>query len=324
MYLSGIGISNVYAHNIGYLRRYGEGVFRLTVMNTVRLPGYEERNPKPKPKKKRGTASNDGKLQNSLSRSKRIVLELALCNEWEYFVTLTFDAEKMNRYRLEDICKRLGKWVNNYNSRKGAKIKYLLIPEQHKDGAWHLHGLLMGLPISHLRPFSLDERIPNRIKELLRAGRQIYDWPAYRQSFGYVTVEAIRDPLRCAAYITKYITKDLLRSAVSLNAHVYYSSHGLKRAELLRLGPVVKELEAPDFENEYVHTKTFSSLEEAISYFENEEDEHGEEAANRLGGGGGAAYQQEQGLSAYPGGQAAPHFHRGTADHPGGCPVSLD
>lgn len=72
-----MGIPNVYAHNIGYLRRYGEGVFRVTVMNTVRLPGYEERNPTPKPKKKRGTASNDGKLQNSLSRSKRIVWELA-------------------------------------------------------------------------------------------------------------------------------------------------------------------------------------------------------------------------------------------------------
>lgn len=324
MYLSGMGIPNVYAHNIGYLRRYGEGVFRVTVMNTVRLPGYEERNSKPKPKKKRGTASNDEKLRNSLSRSKRIVWELAQCNNWEHFITLTFDAEKANRYRLEDICKKLGKWVNNYNSRKGARIKYLLIPEQHKDGAWHLHGLLMGLPISHLRPFSLNERIPTRIKELLRARRQIYDWPAYRQSFGYVTVEAIRDPLRCAAYITKYITKDLLRSAVSFNAHVYYSSHGLNRAELLRLGPVVKELEEPDFENEYVHIKTFSSFEEAISYFENKEDEYGEEAADRLGGGDSTAYQQEQGLSAYPGEQAAPYFHRGTADYPGGRPVSLD
>nr|WP_325200648.1 hypothetical protein [Oscillibacter sp.] len=295
----------------------------MSIMNTVRLPGYEERNPKPKPKKKRGAVSNDVKLQNSLSRSRKIVWELAQCNAWEHFVTLTLDAEKMNRYSLEDICKKLGKWVNNYNSRRGASIKYLLIPEQHKDGAWHLHGLLMGLPMSHLRPFSLNERIPRRIKELLRSGRQIYDWPVYRQSFGYVTVEAIRDPMRCASYITKYITKDLLQSSVSLNAHVYYCSHGLKRAELLRFGPVVKELETPDFENEYVHIKTFSSFEEAMSYFENEEDKHGEEITDRLGGGDGAAYQQEQGLSAYPGGQTAPYFHRGPADHPGGCAEPL-
>ena len=36
----------------------------------------------------------ENKLVQSLSRGRRIVLELALCNDWAYFCTFTLDKEK--------------------------------------------------------------------------------------------------------------------------------------------------------------------------------------------------------------------------------------
>lgn len=266
MFVFGLGDRTPYDHNVGILKKYSETNYRLTVMKAIRMAGYEERNPSPL-KTKRGEAGNTTKLSESLGRSKRMVRELAVCNPWEYFVTLTINGEKADRYTLNAVIKKLGKWLNNYNSRKGTSVKYLLIPEQHKDGAWHLHGLLMGLPISHLRPFQLQERLPLRIKQLLRDGRSIYDWPAYAESFGHVTVEPVLSAERCAGYISKYITKELLESSISLNAHVYYSSHGLQRAEELYRGHVTQTLEDPDFKNDYVRIKTFKTPEEALPYF---------------------------------------------------------
>lgn len=257
-------------HNVGILKRYSETNYRLTVMNTIRIAGYEERDKRPI-QRKRGEAGNEVKLEESLRRSKRMVWELAMCNEWQYFVTLTINADKADRYNLDTLIKRLGKWLNNY-SRSGEKVKYLLVPEMHKDGAWHFHGLLMGLPLSHLVLFQENDHIPRRIKQLLENGRFIYDWPAYAKTFGYVTVEPILDHERCAGYMSKYITKDLQDSTIALNAHVYYRSHGLSRAEELYRGHVTCDLKEPDFENEYVHIKTFDAVEEALPYFCDEEE----------------------------------------------------
>ena len=38
--------------------------------------------------------------------------------------------------------KKAHKWINNCKNRKARELLYLLVPEQHKDGAWHIHGLL--------------------------------------------------------------------------------------------------------------------------------------------------------------------------------------
>lgn len=263
MELPGMGYTNIRELNVGYLKQYTPNNFKLVHMNSVRSPGFEERN---KPKQQRQSSSAANKLQNSLSRSRSAVLELALCNPWSYFVTLTLSPEKNDRHDLNAAYKRLSKWLNNY-SRTGAQIKYLIIPEPHNDGAWHFHGLLSGLPPPHLTPFTLHDPIPHRIKDMLSNGRMIYNWPAYAKAFGYVTIEPILDPSRCAIYMTKYITKELGESGIELNHHLYYCSQGLHRAELVYRGEMKHPLINPDYENEYVHTKSFSSIEEAMPYF---------------------------------------------------------
>ena len=71
--------------------------------------------------------------------------EYALCNNWEYFVTLTIDKKKQDRYNLQNYIHDLGVWIGNYNKKYNTKLKYLLIPEKHKDGAIHCHGLFSGV-----------------------------------------------------------------------------------------------------------------------------------------------------------------------------------
>ena len=165
MQVAGLGYTNPRAQNVGFLKRYKDGNYKLVHMRSVRIPGFEERDP---PERKRQSGRDAPKLENSLARSRSAVWELALCNPWEWFVTLTLNPAKRDRYDLRTSYGQLSKFFNNYNSRTDAALKYLLIPEPHRDGAWHFHGLLSGLPPPHLRPFSLEDNIPARLKDIER------------------------------------------------------------------------------------------------------------------------------------------------------------
>ena len=75
---------------------------------SIRL--YEEKKPSE-------VLHSDSKLEQSISRSKRNILELAMCNDWDYFVTITGDSKKIDRYNVEDYKKRWKKLVHTYNKR---------------------------------------------------------------------------------------------------------------------------------------------------------------------------------------------------------------
>ena len=74
-----------------------------------------------------------------------------------------------------------------------AKFQFVFVPEMHRDGAWHLHGLINDLPLDHLRPFTLEEKLPTYIRDKLQQGQQLYEWPAFAEKFGYTVVEPLRD-----------------------------------------------------------------------------------------------------------------------------------
>lgn len=254
----------VYESNHAILKKYTDNCYKVIFMKNCRQPGFEEQGKSTKGK--RNSAGHSRKLDESLSRTRSKVYELAICNPWEYFVTLTLSPENGNRQNLRVFQRAFSKWINNLNYRHGLSIKYLLIPEPHKDGAWHMHGLFMGIPAEQLVPFSLHDYLPYRLRSLLRAGHNIFNWPAYADKFGWVTCERIRNFEACALYITKYITKELGENASRLNEKLYLCSHGLKRAETVCRGQLTQEFE-PDFHNEYVAIKIFDNLEDAVSLF---------------------------------------------------------
>lgn len=163
------------------------------------------------------------KFDSALSRAKNIVRELALCNEWEYFVTLTFDKAKWDRYDLQARVKELMQWLQNLN-KENKRIRYLLVPEFHEDGAVHFHGLMSGIDASARPdwwPYSVNRK----------ADGTYYDcWKEYSARYGFSSVEPVRDMVAVGFYVSKYITKSLAEKADFKGVHTYYRSHGLSRA----------------------------------------------------------------------------------------------
>lgn len=229
------------------------------VLTCCYVSSYSKR-PEMRQFSKKGSV-NTQKLRNNLSRTKSRIRELALCNDWDWFVTLTLDPQKFNRYDLKQAKESIYRFIRDYKKKTHQEdIKYLLIPEHHKDGAWHFHGLLHGISVDSFRAFSLEEKLPNRIRSELLKGNIVYDWTPYREKFGYCSISATRNTHALAGYLTKYISKDFLSRQSELSAHLYFASKGLKSAEILKKGFLATEylrLITWDFENDYVLKKNF-------------------------------------------------------------------
>lgn len=242
-----------FQRNVAFLKSYAGQAYKLVRCSCVRTKGVEL----PRGSYVEKGTVNDEKLSNNISRARSTVRELVLCNSFDLFVTLTLDKAKFDRYQLKAFNKALSQWIRDLNKKYGIHIKFLLIPETHKDGAWHMHGFLMGLPLDFLEAFTLDMKLPTYIRDKLLKGETVYNWPEYAAKFGFVDIEPVRLRERAASYVTKYITKDLARSVSELGAHVYYASKGLARATLLKRGTAVVEDLRPDFANEYCEVNWF-------------------------------------------------------------------
>lgn len=222
-------VNSAYDYNVAFLKKYGDK-YKVQVLKCVRKKGVSSSTYNSK------GSVNEKKLDCNIRRTKNAIKEIVLCNEWEYFITLTLDPKKYDRFNLSKFNKDLSQYIRDLRKRHEVDIKYLLIPEQHKDGAWHMHGFIMGLPNSELELFKRDERLPYYILNKLDNGEEIYNWVGYQQKFGNCNVEPIRDKDKASSYVTKYVTKSLEKSVEELNAKMYYCSRGLSRAQAIKKG----------------------------------------------------------------------------------------
>lgn len=174
------------------------------------------------------------RLSQSLSRTRRVVLELALCNDWKWFVTLTIG--KRDRTDLHAYYQKFREFLKYQQEKHGVKIRYLLIPELHSDGmSWHMHGFMGAEMDPFLVSFAQMDRDgytgPDGKKlprKLIRKG--YYDWPEYSKRFGFCSFGEIRNQTATAFYATKYITKSFQQEARKSGQNLYYASQGLERA----------------------------------------------------------------------------------------------
>lgn len=223
-------------------------------------PLFPDPNQKPKPKFEKLSRPDDERFRSSLSRAKSRVFELAMCNEFTHFCTFTQDKTKRDRFDLSEFRKDFAMLVRNLNRTRteDEKIKYLLIPEEHKKGGWHMHGLLMGLNDTDLREFKLTERLPRAIKSQLEKGEKVFDWTRYRKAFGYFTCTEVKSGIACSKYVTKYISKDLQKTVHQKGEHLFFASQGLKgRETLVKLSDEPCNLTEWDFENDYIKVCEF-------------------------------------------------------------------
>lgn len=240
---------SLYSFNIAVVTKYHDSLYKVTNHNCLINSGLDVGNDRAYSEK--GTV-NDEKLANNISRAKRSIREYALCNEWDYFITLTQDQLKVgDRYDLDQYIKDLGVWLRNRYYPRGIKIDYLLIPEKHQDGAWHIHGLIRGLPD--------DEIEPNEFGYL--------DWQAYRDKFGWCSLGRIKDKNKIASYIVKYISKDLSDSR-ELEKKLYYCSRGLKKAQIIKKETLPPDSSfSPSYENDFCQMAFYKSVEDVEALF---------------------------------------------------------
>lgn len=122
-----------------FMYQYNDTNFRILKQKFCRQRGFELIE-----KAKKIVKTDSEECQRiSLSRSKRFIREISLCNDFTHFVTLTINKEYCDRYDIDVCQERLKRILKNYqlNMKKTYKkdFKYILITEKHKDGAFHFH-----------------------------------------------------------------------------------------------------------------------------------------------------------------------------------------
>lgn len=160
--------------------------------------------------------------------------EIALCTDFDYFVTLTLDRQKIDRYSIDDAVARMRSWLDNRVRRHG--LRYILLPELHEDGAVHFHGFFNAEGCTYADSGTL--KIPGRKapvratgkkrEKLLAAGAQVVynisDW-----TLGFSTaIHLYGERTAAVAYVCKYVTK----SPQKIGGRWYYSGGELRRAEV--------------------------------------------------------------------------------------------
>lgn len=122
--------------------------------------------------------------------------------------TGTINPNKQDRTDLELYHKQLTQWLRNYNRIHSLNIKFLLIPEKHKDGkSWHVHGFIYGLPVGHLTQFQVGDKMGKRLSDKVLNGDIVYNWKAYLNRFGFCDLEPIRNHELLASMLLSILIK---------------------------------------------------------------------------------------------------------------------
>lgn len=216
-----------YSTNTYILKEVGP-VLKVVFFPAVRNAGIEKPDRKKKSCPESIRKTDNQRLAESISRSKRLIYENTLCNDWDFFFTGTIDKDKFDRYDIKAFHKAVTQWIRDYNKKHRCKISFLLVPELHADGAVHLHGFLAGIPENEIRQFRIGDIMGKKLAEKVLAGEKVYNWPAYQNKFGYCSLEPIKSKTKVAKYIEKYITKELAL-AVAGQDQCFWHSRGLKK-----------------------------------------------------------------------------------------------
>lgn len=170
---------------------------------------------------------------DSLKRTKDKIFEIALSNTWKYMITFTLDAEKVDRYEPKEVKRAVCNWL--YNQSKRKKLSYLVVPELHKDGAIHFHGLtnealqttfsetflIKGVKMKPIKEITLRRKGYKPSDECVQKVYNVTNFP-----YGFTTaVELDENCEGVARYMTKYITKDLQK----IFGNYYFCGGDVKR-----------------------------------------------------------------------------------------------
>lgn len=159
----------------------------------------------------------------SRARARAAVRDLALCNHFTFFFTWTLDGSLINRYDIDEVKRRVTTFLKNKTHRND--FSYVIVPEFHKDGAIHFHGLC------NLGSLRLERAVNPHTGQPLSTdkGQPIFNMPDW--TLGFSTCIPIDENYeRACNYIVKYLNKD----SQKIFGKWYLSSRSLvKRPDIL-------------------------------------------------------------------------------------------
>ncbi len=210
---------------------------------------------------------NDKWLSN-ISRAKSSILGYALCNDWQYFCTFTLDKTKYDRFDLKTWSKDFSQYLRNQKRLHNLDISYLLIPELHKDGAWHMHGLINGIAWDDLLLFERYVHPDILVDKGYRYHKGILD------KFGFNSFGKVKNKAAVSRYILKYVSKSINNTSINKGYRLFYNSQGLNKPELIESGCTSCHLTDIDYENDFMSTKWITDYEvkNIMEYFNGKND----------------------------------------------------
>lgn len=200
------------------IKEYSNGDCNITVSSrpVFKESGWELSADKPKTSKPKSADSMA--REDSIRRAKTAVSDIIRMNDFEYFVTLTLSEKEIDRTNPKEITRKLKIALSNLVER--YCLKYVLIPEYHKDGkAVHFHGFISGdiKTVDSGTVKAPNHKKPIKIETAKRKGislencKTVYNLPQWK--LGFTTAIPLsrndRDNTALEIYVTKYITKDL-------------------------------------------------------------------------------------------------------------------
>ena len=179
-------------------------------------------------------------MNASLRRTKIAMNMLLEMNDFDWFATLTFDKEKIDRSNDEAVFNAYIKYINN-TKKQFPSLGYMCIPERHEDNCIHFHLLINGMTPKQLGLVNSGkvccswailknkvaskeyfERTKNEHELTDTDGLPIYNVTTF--PYGYTTVTRIASRERCNSYVKKYVEK-ALGSTEIFKKRFYYSSN---------------------------------------------------------------------------------------------------
>ena len=180
-------------------------------------------------------------LQKSINRTKTKISDYVLCNNFTHFVTFTFDPSNSkvkneeNRKDLRKMSKLLMTWINseqiNHFRLHGHRFKYLIVPERHKNNAWHFHAIFEDYK-NDIQDFYSSKNKYLTVDEIRSKNKKPKNQRGFlpRYTLGRSEIAPIKDKTKMSNYIKKYITKDLINEKYKKR---YWCSKNLKIPEII-------------------------------------------------------------------------------------------
>ena len=179
-------------------------------------------------------------LYNSMQNTKKAVYRIARSVRWQYFLTLSFDQNKIpyQRTDYQQCAKQVCQFLRNQR-RTSPDIKFLVIGEPHKKlednglHAWHFHCLVADVPGMI---FTDSGRVAVGKKSYPKSrgieGRTIYNLKGWEYGFSTATKIEGDDYIKVSKYVLKYITKTFVTSIRGKGVHRYYVSKNIPKPKI--------------------------------------------------------------------------------------------